>query len=97
MSHNLVSWQELSPDVDLMTFPGGKEVIVKSFAWEGEFGGAFQEIAGGVCTTQYVNMGETENFCRVYDTFIAKVSCLSVSSARVLSMNLSHTLHVASL
>jgi len=64
--------EELSPDVDLYTFAGGSEVIVKSFVWEGEFGGAFQEIAGGVCTTQYVNIGESENFCRVYDIFIAK-------------------------
>ena len=25
------------------------QVIVKQFEWEGTFGGAFQEIAGGVC------------------------------------------------
>jgi serine/threonine protein kinase len=54
------------------SYPGGTEVIVKSFAWSGEFEGAFQEIAGGICTTQLVNTGTCENFVRVYDVFIAK-------------------------
>merc|ERR1711939_1056033 len=40
--------KELSPEVSLWTYPGGTEVVVKTFDWEGEFGGAFQEISGGV-------------------------------------------------
>jgi len=64
--------EALSDDVDLYTFPGDVEIVVKSFVWTGEFEGAFQEIVGGICTTQLVNTGKSEHFCRMYDVFIAK-------------------------